>query len=45
MAPVIAGCCRMESLVSGEINILHIAMMNDSLAIRAENQWRATQRR
>lgn len=35
----------MESLVAGTITIYHVAMLNDALAVRAENQRRATKRR
>jgi hypothetical protein len=41
---VLAGCCRYESLLSGEVNISHVAMMNDALAVQYENQRRASKR-
>ena len=31
----------MESLISGEVTIYHVAMLNDALAVRAENRRRA----
>jgi len=44
MAPVLANCCRIESLISGEVNMYHVAMLNDALAVRAENRRRAQRR-
>lgn len=43
-APVLAGCCKMESLVDGSLTIYHVAMLNDALAVQAENRRRAAQR-
>jgi hypothetical protein len=34
----------MESLLTGEVNIYHIAMLNDALAARAENARRAARK-
>lgn len=42
-APVLAGMCRAESLKDGTLDIADIAEMNDVLAVRAENQWRANE--
>lgn len=40
MAPVLAGCCRYESLIDGSLSIMDVARMNDALAVRAENERR-----
>lgn len=42
-APVLAGMCRAESLKDGTLDLADIAEMNDMLAIRAENQFRANE--
>ncbi|SDV49079.1 DUF6889 family protein [Chitinasiproducens palmae] len=41
LAPVIAGMCRYESLLDGSIGLEDIALMNDALAVRADNELRA----
>jgi hypothetical protein len=38
MAPVKAGMCRMESLKNGELDLADIALMNDMLAVCADNE-------
>ena len=40
MRPVLAGCCRYESLLDGTLNLVDIARMNDSLDVRDENERR-----
>jgi hypothetical protein len=35
-----AGLCRYESLIDGSIDLADIAIMNDSLDVRDENQRR-----
>lgn len=44
MAPVGAGYCKMESLEDGSITLWHLALANDHIAIRAENQRRANEK-
>jgi hypothetical protein len=44
MAPVHAGMCRYESLKDGTLDLADIALMNDSLAVRADNEEIALQR-
>ncbi len=41
--PLLSGMCRMESLKSGELNLLDIAKMNEALDVAAENQRRSRQ--
>lgn len=45
LAPVLAGMCKYESLKDGALNLHDIARMNDALAVRAENERRATAKR
>jgi hypothetical protein len=41
LAPVVAGMCKFESLKDGTIGLIDIAVMNDALAAKSENEWRA----
>lgn len=41
MAPVVAGMCHYESLKDGTLDLFDVALMNDALAVQAENNWRA----
>jgi len=41
LAPVIAGMCRYESLKDGTLDLADIALMNDALAVKADNELRA----
>lgn len=43
MAPVIAGMCKYESLKDGSLSIIDIALMNDALAVRADNEYLANE--
>ncbi|CAG9268995.1 hypothetical protein WK39_03115 [Burkholderia cepacia] len=45
LAPVHAQMCRYESLLDGVLSLGDIALMNDSLAVRADNDaaWRRQQ--
>lgn len=43
MAPVIAGLCSFEGLKNGAIDICDIALMNDALAVKADNENLARQ--
>jgi uncharacterized protein DUF6889 len=38
MAPVIAGMCLMESLTDGSLDLEHVALMNDALAVKMDNE-------
>ena len=38
MAPVLEGLCKYESLIDGTLGLEDIALMNDALAVRADNQ-------
>jgi hypothetical protein len=38
LAPVMAGMCRYESLLDGTLDLADIALMNDALAVRSDNQ-------
>jgi hypothetical protein len=35
---VLAGMCRFESLKNGELDLADIALMNDALAVKADNE-------
>ena len=39
MAPVLAGMCRYESLKDGTLSLEDIALMNDALAVKADNDY------
>ena len=39
MRPVLAGMCRYESLLDGALGIADIALMNDALDVRADNEY------
>lgn len=39
LRPVLAGMCRYESLLSGALSICDIALMNDALDVRADNEY------
>jgi hypothetical protein len=40
MRPVLAGMCRLESLLDGTLDLGDIAWANDALAVKAENERR-----
>lgn len=40
MRPVMAGCCRYESLVDGTLDLADLMLMNDALDVQAENERR-----
>jgi hypothetical protein len=44
MAPVLAGMVRYESLRDGGVGVLDLALMNDALAVQAENRRRASKK-
>lgn len=37
MRPVLAGMCQFESLKNGALDLADIALMNDALSVRDEN--------
>jgi len=39
--PVVAGLCKYESLKDGSLDLADIALMNDALAVKADNETRA----
>jgi hypothetical protein len=41
MVPVTEQMCTMGELVRGELTLLHIRMIHDALAVRAENARRS----
>lgn len=45
LAPVHAQMCRFESLKDGTLDLADIALMNDSLAVRADNEAAARRRK
>lgn len=45
LAPALAGMCKYESLLDGTLGLIDIAIMNDALAARAENERRAYEAR
>jgi hypothetical protein len=40
LRPVLAGMCRYESLKDGSLDLCDIALMNEALDVKAENEWR-----
>lgn len=38
LAPVMAGMCRYESLTDGTLDLADVALMNDALAVKADNE-------
>lgn len=40
MRPVLAGCCKYESLVDGTLGLEDVARMNEALDVREENEAR-----
>ena len=41
MRPVLAGCCKYESLIDGTLGLIDVARMNDALTVNVENERRA----
>ena len=41
MAPVRAGMCLYESLLNGTLDLSDIALMNETLEVENENEYRA----
>ena len=44
MAPVLGGLCKYESIYTGELDLVDFAVMNDALAVKYENEYRASQK-
>ncbi|WP_237772449.1 DUF6889 family protein [Herbaspirillum robiniae] len=44
LAPVLAQVCRYESIIDGTLGLHDIALMNDALAVRADNEAEARRR-
>jgi hypothetical protein len=44
LRPVLCGLCRYESLKSGELDLEDIALMNEALDVKTENDYRASER-
>lgn len=40
LGPVMAGMCKYESLIDGTLALYDVAVMNDALAVKAENERR-----
>ena len=38
--PVLAGCCRAESVIDGTLSLDDMATLNEALDVRAENERR-----
>ena len=38
LAPVLAGLCKFESLKDGTLDLADIALLNDALACKADNE-------
>lgn len=43
MQPVLRGLCKFESLRDGTLDLEDVALMNDALAVQAENESRQRQ--
>ena len=41
MRPVLEGLCRYESLINGTLDLCDVALMNEALDVRGENEARA----
>jgi hypothetical protein len=44
LAPVLAGMCQYESLTNGALDLADIALMNDALIVKADNEEIARKR-
>lgn len=45
LRPVIDGLCRYESLLDGTLSLADVALLNDALDVKAENERRYTEAR
>lgn len=41
LRPVEAGMCKFESLLDGTLDLNHVALMNEAISVRVENETRA----
>lgn len=41
LRPVSRGWCKFESLIDGTLDLIHLATMNDAIAVIDENERRA----
>lgn len=44
LAPALAGVCRYESIIDGTLGLHDIALMNDAMAVKADNEAEARRR-
>lgn len=44
MEPVLANLCKFESLHDGTLDLADLALMNDALAVKSDNEWLAGQK-
>ncbi|MBN9359831.1 MAG: hypothetical protein J0I15_25565 [Herbaspirillum huttiense] len=44
LAPALAGICRYESIIDGTLGLHDIALMNDAMAVKADNEAEARRR-
>ena len=42
LRPVLEGLCQYESLINCTLSLYDIAVMNDALDVKAENEYRIT---
>lgn len=40
MRPALAGLCRVESLIDGTLDLEHVALANEALDVKEENERR-----
>ncbi|MBU0601134.1 MAG: hypothetical protein KKD25_01880 [Gammaproteobacteria bacterium] len=38
LSPVLAGLCKYESLIDGTMSLADVALLNDALLVRSDNQ-------
>lgn len=38
LSPVLAGLCKYESLIDGTMSLADVALLNDALLVRTDNQ-------
>ena len=44
LRPVLAGCCKYESLIDGTLTLEDVAVMNEALDVQYENERRLTRK-
>jgi hypothetical protein len=45
LGPVMAGLCKYESLLDGTLDLADIALLNDALLVRSDNEYLVTPNR